>query len=242
MGFHLQSPRPHLLRSERLRRCAMKDRKDLNMGPKVKSENLHAVWLWVRCTGWVDQLRCQSNAFFERIPFLGSFYTKNEKRFPRKVLWGDIVRGLPHKKESVQGIFCSHILEHLSLEDCRKAIRKTHEYLIPGGTFRLVVPDLEYAIQQYLKDPTPEAAAHFMRNTMLGAVSRGNFIRRIMEGVFGNSKHQWMWDEKALTEELKNAGFQKIRRALIGDSEDKRFVEVEKPERFLNCLAIQARK
>ena len=76
--------------------------------------------------GWINY-DASPTLFFERIPFLGSFYTKNEKRFPRKVLWGDIVRGLPHKKESVQGIFCSHILEHLSLEDCRKAIRKTHE-------------------------------------------------------------------------------------------------------------------
>ncbi len=191
--------------------------------------------------GWINY-DASPTLLFEKIPLLGHFYTKNKRRFPRNVLWGDIVRGLPHKKESVQGIFCSHILEHLSLEDCREAIRKTHEYLIPGGIFRLVVPDLEHAIQQYLKDPTPEASDHFMRNTMLGTVSRGNFVRRMMVFVLGNSKHQWMWDEKALKEELKAAGFQKIRRASYGDSEDKRFVDVEKEDRFLNCLAIQAVK
>ena len=176
--------------------------------------------------GWINY-DASPTLFFERIPFLGRLYTKNEKRFPQNVVWGDIVRGLPHDKESVQGIFCSHILEHLSLEDCRKAIRKTYEYLVPGGIFRLVVPDLEHAIQQYLKDPTPEASDHFMRNTMLGTVSRGNFVRRMIVFVLGNSKHQWMWDEKSLSEELKAAGFKKVRRAKIGDSEDKRFIEEE---------------
>ena len=180
--------------------------------------------------------------FFERIPFLGGLYTKNEKRFPKNVIWGDIAKGLPHQKGSVQGIFCSHILEHLCLEDCRQAIRNTYDYLSQGGIFRLVLPDLQQAIEQYTKNSNPEAARKFMETTLLGAVSRGSLAQRIMDSVFGNSKHQWMWDEKSLRHELEEAGFRKIRRAQFGDSKDPRFKEVERESRFIHALALEASK
>ena len=54
---------------------------------------------------------------FEKIPLLGKLYSKNEFRFPSNVLFGDIVKGLPKiMNNSCDGIYCSHILEHLSLK------------------------------------------------------------------------------------------------------------------------------
>lgn len=191
--------------------------------------------------GWINY-DASPTLLFERIPFFGRLYTRNEKRFPQNVIWGDIVRGLPHGKESVRGIYCSHILEHLSLEDCRKAISNTYDYLVPGGIFRLVVPDLELAMQEYRKELSSEAANLFMKSTMLGTISRGNFARRMVDCVFGNSKHQWMWDEKAMIQELKNAGFRQVRRAKYGDSADKKFSEAEREGRFVNSLALEAIK
>ena len=191
--------------------------------------------------GWINY-DASPTLFFERIPVLGRLYTKNEKRFPKNVMWGDIVRGLPHGAGTVDGIFCSHILEHLSLEDCRRALRNTHQYLKEGGIFRLVLPDLEFAVRQYEGDPSPEAARRFMETTLFGVAERPSFLKRIAENVLGNSKHLWMWDEKALAAELSAVGFQKIRRAKFGDSHDQKFQEVENRERFLNCLALEAVK
>ncbi|NBX70076.1 MAG: methyltransferase domain-containing protein [Proteobacteria bacterium] len=191
--------------------------------------------------GWVNY-DASPTLKFERIPILGKIYTKNSQRFPKNVKFGDIIRGLPHEKSSVQGIFCSHVLEHLSLEDCRKALRNTFEYLKPGGIFRLVVPDLEHALKEYEKDKSPEASIHFMENTLLGKSCRRGIMRQIIECVFGNSKHLWMWDEKSMKKELLNAGFFRVRRAEYGDSPDPRFKEVENEDRFLNCLALEAEK
>jgi len=179
---------------------------------------------------------------FERIPLFGKIYTKNSIRFPKNVLCGDIIKGLPHQKDSVQGIFCSHILEHLSLEDCRKALRNTFYYLKPGGIFRLVVPDLEYAIREYEKDKTPDASVKFMEYTLLGRSYRSGPLRQIMESVFGNSKHLWMWDEKSMVRELFDIGFSHVRRAKYGDCKDPRFNEVENEGRFHNCLSLEAIK
>lgn len=63
-----------------------------------------------------------------------------------------------------------------------------------------------------------------------------------MRNAFANSAHLWMWDYKALSQELLTVGFSDIRPAHFNDSEDTRFSEVEEKERFVDAVAIQAKK
>jgi len=86
---------------------------------------------------------------YEKIPIIGSFYTKNKTRFPKQVFYGNIAKRLPVENNSMKGIYCSHILEHLSLEDCKNALKETYRILKVDGVFRLVTPDLNFLIQQY---------------------------------------------------------------------------------------------
>lgn len=62
---------------------------------------------------------------FERFPILGKLYTKNPTRFPENVEYGDIVKGLPLPSNSCDGVYASHVLEHLALEDIRVALKNT---------------------------------------------------------------------------------------------------------------------
>ncbi len=50
----------------------------------------------------------------ERFPLGGRFVRKNAQRFPANVSFGDIVKGLPVSDASVDGVYASHVLEHLS--------------------------------------------------------------------------------------------------------------------------------
>lgn len=70
---------------------------------------------------------------FERLPLIGQLYTKNQTRFPENVEYGDIVKGLPINLESCKGVYCSHVLEHLSLDGFRIALRNTFQILQRGG-------------------------------------------------------------------------------------------------------------
>ena len=42
---------------------------------------------------------------FEKMPLIGTLYTRRSKdkqnRFPKNVLYGDIIKGLPHKENTV---------------------------------------------------------------------------------------------------------------------------------------------
>lgn len=196
---------------------------------------------WSAPKRWLN-FDCSPTLRFERLPIIGRLYSRNAKRFPGNVRYGDIVHGLPIPREVCKGIYCSHVLEHLALEDFDKALRHTHNYLQVGGTFRFVLPDLEQLARTYLADPDPLAASRFMESSYLGCKQRSRGLQGLFTHWLGNSAHLWMWDEKAVGLKLARHGFTNIRRAAFGDAEDQTFYEVEDKARFEGCLAMQCRK
>jgi hypothetical protein len=182
---------------------------------------------------------------FERIPAVGGLYTKNRTRFPPSVRYGDVVSGLPVPAGSCRGVYASHVLEHLSLDDCRAALRETLRILGDGGIFRLVVPDLQVHAERYVAEARAGdagAAIRFLDETFLGVRSRPRGPMGVARTLFGHSAHLWMWDEAGMRAELDRAGFSRIRRAQLGDCEDPLFAAVEDPERFVDACALEARR
>jgi len=196
---------------------------------------------WSAPTGWRN-FDCSPALRFERLPVIGRVYTKNKTRFPKNVEYGDIVKGLPVPANSCNGVYCSHVLEHLSLVDFRTALQNTHLILRPGGTFRLVLPDLEYLIKQYVSNSSSDAAPFFMKQSCLGRERRPRGLKDFIISWLGNSNHLWMWDYKSIKTELINKGFTDTRRAYAGDSPDHRFKAVEEKIRWDNCLGVECKK
>lgn len=195
--------------------------------------------------GWLNY-DCSPYLRVDRIPLLGSWLCNlawgEWDSFPKDVRFGDIVRGLPLADNCCDGVYCSHVLEHLCLFDARIALRETWRLLRVGGRFRAVVPDLEYLVHQYCELDSADAAESLMLSTGLGETQRVKGIRGAVKEAYGNSRHRWMWDFSSLRKECESAGFVRIRRAKIGDSEDSRFRVVEKAGRWENCLGIEAVK
>lgn len=176
------------------------------------------------------------------IPVLGRLFANASNVFPASVKYGNIVKGLPLPDNSCAVIYSSHVLEHLSLDECRQALRNVYKLLTPGGCFRLVIPDLEVYVDQYKQNTNSDACSEFMRATLLGAEVSSNGIGNRLREWLGHSQHLWMWDYKGLEKELQKTNFTGIRRAQFGDSEIARFREVEQPERWHHALGIECRK
>ena len=176
----------------------------------------------------------------QRLPGLGRLAAKisgNAEPFPKGILFGDVVKGLPLARESVDGIYASHILEHLTLEDMRRALRNCFALLRPGGTLRLIVPDLLQRARDYVAAAEAgevDAACHFMRTTMLGLERRPMSWLGRLRALVGNSAHLWMWDTTSMAHELREAGFINVRNARFGDSADRMFDMVEDESRFID--------
>jgi hypothetical protein len=177
----------------------------------------------------------------ERIPIFGSFlsakFSGNSRRFPASVRYGDICKGLPIPDGTVRGCYASHVLEHLSLTDFRRALANTFRMLQPGGVFRLVVPDLYERARTYVADvghKSPTASVTFLRSTHLGYEQRPRTPMQYFRQIIGGSMHLWMWDEYSMSAELHRAGFVNIRRCRFGDSPEPMFAKVEESERFFD--------
>jgi SAM-dependent methyltransferase len=200
---------------------------------------------WDAPDGWLN-FDASPSLRVERIPFIGKSLSAllkgNSAPFPDNVQYGDIIRGLPVEAQSCDGVYCSHILEHLSLEDFRIALDSTNKLLKSGGIFRFVLPDLAFYIREYQASDSPTAALDFMRSSGIGEPHRNRGLRGLAKEILGNSRHRWMWDYPSMEAELKSAGFTHIRRAEFGDSVDPRFREAERRERWENGLGGECKK
>src|ERR1035437_1027818 len=132
--------------------------------------------------GWVN-FDSSPTLRLQKIPIV-SIFLKRDIVSPKNVNYGDIVKGLPGINiNSGDGIYCSHGLEHLSLFDCRIAIKNTYNLLKPGAYFRCVVPSLETAIDKYtelLKNQPDMASITFMNYTLLGLKKRNRGLKELL--------------------------------------------------------------
>lgn len=176
----------------------------------------------------------------EKCPVIGQFI--RHPLFPKNCEYGDIVKGLPLSPGTCDVLYSSHVLEHLSLEDLRTALRNTFLLLKPGGIFRAVVPDLEDAASKYLASEEEDRAISFLKVTSLGKVKRARTFSGWLHEAIGNSYHLWMWDFRGLAAELRSVGFVEIRRAYYGDSNSAMIDLVESSEQWHEAMGIHCFK
>ena len=199
--------------------------------------------------GW-QNLDVSPRLRVERLPIVGSLIRAgNMSLFPAKTRFGDIVKGLPIENGTVDGVYSSHVLEHLPHQDMKIALQNTFKMLKTDGVLRLIVPDLQWRAQEYLdryQDEDPNGSFNFMRKSHLGIEARSQGVSPRLREILGNSAHLWMYDQYSMATELKEAGFSKIHRCEMGDSGIPEFSLVEDESRFFDSgnpeLAMEAVK
>ena len=86
--------------------------------------------------GWLN-FDASPTLRIERIPFFGNkvsaVFSGNRERFPASVRYGDICKGPLVPAGTADGVYASHVLEHLSLSDFRKALANTYKMLADEG-------------------------------------------------------------------------------------------------------------
>ena len=82
---------------------------------------------------------------------------------------------IPLKSGSLDRIYTSHCLEHLSEETVLHILSECRRMLRQGGVFRVIVPDFDRALEAYRKKSTP----FFFKNKEMG-LSGNSFQRRLL--------------------------------------------------------------
>lgn len=186
----------------------------------------------------------------EKLPVAGQAARALGKTlFPTNIQYGDIVRGLPVENDSVDGVYASHVLEHLSRDDVKIALANTYRMLKSGGIFRLIVPDLGWRAERYVRERqngNADAADAFIQSCHFRDSKRATGAVGALRGMFGNSGHLWMYDRALMGKLLTEAGFVDVRPSKFQDSGEPMFDLVENQGRFMDSgneeASLQARK
>lgn len=67
------------------------------------------------------------------------------------VIAADLRSGIPFPECYFDAVYHSHLLEHLPRHEAKGLIDECYRVMKPGGTLRVVVPDLEAIVREYLK-------------------------------------------------------------------------------------------
>jgi predicted SAM-dependent methyltransferase len=68
-----------------------------------------------------------------------------------KVIEFNLLEKLPFEDDSIDIVYTSHVLEHFSKCDAPKFLDECYRILKPNGIIRVIVPDLEQLIKNYIK-------------------------------------------------------------------------------------------
>lgn len=108
----------------------------------------------------------------------------------------DVTNSLPFDTGSVEYIYSSHMLEHLTRAEALEFCRECHRVLEADGWIRLVVPDLRELAERYVADDLD-----FFEN------EDGPIADRFMKKNMFQDYHQWAYDAESLAYLLEEAGF-----------------------------------
>lgn len=115
----------------------------------------------------------------------------------------DLTRPLPVPDARVDAIISEHFIEHIPRDAGERLIAECARILRPGGWLRISTPDLGWMVRRYLADTrSGDPAASDALNERLRA-----------------HDHAHIYDEAALSELFRRAGFESVRRAEPQQSE-----------------------
>ena len=207
---------------------------NLGCGPEVVS-------------GW-DNLDKSPGVLLARLPRLRKLLgrlklisSQQVEGFPPGVIFADLTKRIPFPDQSVDYIYCGHMIEHLSpsassamLDECRRIIK-------PGGLVRFSTPDLREFVDEYLGAPDDagnQPADALMVRLGTYVDSDGPLLKRFLVRHSSAFHHQWLYDAASLKAKFVEAGFENVEQASFHDGTfpDLDRLEFREEGLFLNAV------
>jgi ubiquinone/menaquinone biosynthesis C-methylase UbiE len=179
--------------------------------------------------GWIH-LDGSWNAWFAKHQVLRALL-KRLRLAPRVALdldWApdvmvhNVTTGLPFSSDSLSAIYSSHMLEHLYFEEAQHVLCECYRVLEPGGTLRIVVPDLRAFVRKYVAEAGEMGAVPPGRTPLAAEIlnerllfrhrhpPQGGIFFKLYSALNDFHSHKWMYDMDSLSAQFVKAGFVKV--------------------------------
>jgi SAM-dependent methyltransferase len=174
--------------------------------------------------------------FLKRVGVLSTLRFKRLEAMDPDIIYWDLRRGIPFEDQTFDIVYHSHLLEHVDRDQARKFLKECRRVLKSNSVLRVVVPDLESLVHQYLgavaaldkreeeadvrhrqavcelfeQMVRKEAAGIAMQRPWVRVLER--LLRRGGSAAQAGELHRWMYDRHSLGSLLSDVGFREIKR------------------------------
>ena len=191
--------------------------------------------------GWIN-VDYAFGAFLFKIP---GFKLINKKLKIFNINWSneiflhDLRKPLPWKDNSIDIIYSSHTLEHLSKMEGRMLLKECYRVLKPNGIIRIVVPDLKAIISSYetIKIPADELLEK-LHVSYESPYDKG--LKKFVAPLI-RCPHKCMYDTPTLLAIISKIGFDAYSKQPF-TSEIKDIGTIEKASRVFEAVIVEGRK
>lgn len=155
----------------------------------------------------------------------------------------DLAKGIPASDNSLDVVYHSHMLEHLTAADGADFIGSCFRVLKPGGLLRVIVPDLELWARNYVSGEPFffDTYRHFfLKDDREKYPTNGS----VFMGMLHNWGHKMGYDFETLSTLLLRTGFARLRRTVTQQSDlpDIYAIEPYDPGRAFESLCVECYK
>jgi predicted SAM-dependent methyltransferase len=164
-----------------------------------------------------------------------------------RVIYLNVIDKFPFCECIFDYVFSEHLIEHFDYLKGKDIIRECFRILKPGGKIRISTPDFQFLFRLYDENKTEEQKRYiaWAVDTYLPSLKIYQdifVINRIIRG-WG---HKFIYDYKALSVSMIDAGFINIKRYAVKESNDCNFQDIESHgvEEFnkLEAFCLEAEK
>lgn len=151
----------------------------------------------------------------------------------------DLRKKFPWSNNSVDFIYSSHTLEHFSKDEGYHFLQECYRILKHKGTIRIIVPNLQEIIAQYLEKKLP--ADEFLNKLEVSYERPQDKLGKRLLAPFISFPHKCMYDTEALSRIMSKIGFE-CHAAKPFESNIPNIKIIELPDRTEQAVIVEGQK
>jgi predicted SAM-dependent methyltransferase len=131
----------------------------------------------------------------------------------------DATQPFPFRDKTFQYIYTEHMIEHVTYQNGARMLQECYRVMREGGLIRVITPDLAAILGLYERERRPDQQAYLLWfcQTFVPQDCPHNATSAI-NTMFRQWGHQFIYDEKTLTNSMQAAGFRSLERCALGES------------------------